>query len=484
MSIVVVSNRVARATVDEPMTGGLAAALLPAVKGSGAIWVGASGRTREPHHKEPFAEIEALGTGALAVVDLPPAHYRGYYEGFANSILWPALHSRPDLIRSGPQDYESYREINAFMARALLRFARPDTLFWIQDYHFLTMAQELRALGVRRPIGFFLHTPLPERSSLMAVPHHRDLVEAMLAYDLIGFQTESDRQNFVDYVEQELGLAYVNGRVASARGITRLGVFPISIDVEAFASRATKSAARPDVARLRSSLNGAKLVIGVDRVDYSKGIANRIHGFGRMLETQPAMRRAVALLQIAVPSREMIAAYGALNSELSTLVTDVNGRLGEVDWTPIRYLNKGFPQATLAGFYRTAQVGLVTPLHDGMNLVAKEYVAAQNPFDPGVLVLSEFAGAAQELDGALLVNPHDVGAVATAIASALTMPGDERRERWNAMMQRLRATSVQSWFADFVATLGESRPPLTIVSPSAAVPVMLGGIERTAASPI
>jgi trehalose 6-phosphate synthase len=484
VSIVVVSNRVARAQADEPMTGGLAAALLPAVKSSGAIWVGAGDRTREIPGKDTFAEIEALGSGALATVDMPSAHYRGYYEGFANSVLWPALHSRPDLIRTGAQDYRSYREVNAFMARALLRFARPDTLFWVQDYHFLTLAQELRAMGIRRPIGFFLHTPLPERAALMAVPHHRDLVGAMLAYDLIGFQTEADCGNFVDYVGKVLGLGCVDGRIKTPNATTRVGVFPISIDAEMFASRATKSAARPEVTRLRSSLHGAKLVIGVDRVDYSKGIANRLHGFARLLQAQPSLRRAVALLQIAVPSREQIEAYGQLNAELATLVTDVNARLGEVDWTPIRYLNRSFSQPTLAGFYRTAQVGLVTPLHDGMNLVAKEYVAAQNPFDPGVLVLSEFAGAARVLDGALLVNPHDIDGVAAAIASALGMPGDERRERWERMMRLLRGTSVQSWFADFVAALAETRVPYTMAPEAMTVPARVVGAERTVLAPL
>jgi trehalose 6-phosphate synthase len=484
VSIVVVSNRVARATADEPMTGGLAAALLPAVKSSGAIWVGASDRTRGVQSKDSFAEIEALGTGALAQVELPSAHYRGFYEGFSNSVLWPALHSRPDLIRTGAQDYRAYCEINAFMARALLRFARPDTLFWVQDYHFLMLAKELRALGIRRPIGFFLHTPLPERSALTAVPNHRDLIRAMLAYDQIGFQTESDRDNFVDYVTQVLDLDCSDDVVTSPHGTTRLGVFPISIDAEAFAARATKSAARPEVARLRSSLHGAKLVIGVDRVDYSKGIANRIHGFARMLEAQPTLRRAVAMLQIAVPSREQIEAYGQLNADLASLVTDVNARLGEVDWTPIRYLNKSFSQPTLAGFYRTAQVGLVTPLHDGMNLVAKEYVAAQNPFDPGVLVLSEFAGAARELDGAVLVNPHDIDGLAAAVASSLHMPGDERRDRWERMMRRLRRTSVQSWFADFIAALADAQSPYTIVPEATTVPARLVGAERTALTPL
>src|SRR5712671_3085626 len=394
VNLVVVSNRVARGKASEPMTGGLAAALLPVVEKSGAIWVGSSGRVRDGAQKEPFAEIEALGAGALAMLDLPAAHYGGYYEGFANSALWPALHSRPDLIRASQQDYLSYREVNAFMARALLRFKKPDAVFWIQDYHFLALGAELRDLGVTQPIGFFLHTPWPARAIIEGVPHHRELVEAMLAYDLIGFQTEDDCENFLSYVQSDLGFAIRDGIITSRHGRTHAAVFPIGIDPEIFARQATKAMTHPDVSRLRRSLNGERLAIGVDRLDYSKGLINRIKAFDRMWIEQPQLLRAVSLLQIATPSRGGIEAYANLQSEVAKLVTDVNGIHGEVDWTPIRYLNKGYSQAVLAGLYRTAQVGVVTPLQDGMNLVAKEYVAAQNPADPGVLVLSKFAGAA------------------------------------------------------------------------------------------
>jgi len=472
VNLVVVSNRVARGTANEPMTGGLAAALLPVVEKSGAIWVGSSGRVRDGAQKEPFAEIEALGTGALAMLDLPAAHYGGYYEGFANSALWPALHSRADLIRACQEDYLSYREVNAFMARALLRFENPDAVFWIQDYHFLALGAELRELGVTQPVGFFLHTPWPARDIISGVPHHRELVEAMLAYDLIGFQTTDDCENFLGYLSADLGLAIDNGVVASHHGTSRVAVFPIGIDPEKFAQHAAKAVSHPDVSRLRRSLNGEKLAIGVDRLDYSKGLVNRIHAFDRMWTLQPALARTVSLLQIATPSRGAIEAYGNLQSELAKLVSDVNGRHGEVDWTPIRYLNKGFSQTVLAGLYRTAQVGVVTPLHDGMNLVAKEYVAAQNPADPGVLVLSKFAGAANELDTALLVNPHDIDGMARTIATALSMSLTERLMRWEAMMAKLRASTIQQWFADFVDALQEAatdkgaREPLIAESPT------------------
>src|SRR5215470_14314125 len=453
MSLVVVSNRIAKIRADEPLSGGLASALLPVVQSSGAIWVGSSGRVRDASQKDSFAEIESFGAGAIATVDLPAASYRGYYEGFANSVLWPALHSRPDLIRATQDDYRCYREVNAFMARGLLRFCREDSTYWVHDYHFLALGAELRRLHVTRPLGFFLHTPWPTRCTMLSVPHHRELVEAMLAYDLIGFQTEDDRANFADYIANELQRDVMNhlvtskrdvSLVASSHGVSRLAVFPIGIDVDAFAARAAKAVARHEFARLRASLQGVKLAIGVDRVDYSKGLENRIRAFDRMLTTQPSLKE--------------IPTYSQLNHDLATLVGEVNGRHGEVDWTPVRYVNKGYAQTTLAGFYREAQVGLVTPVHDGMNLVAKEYVAAQNPADPGVLVLSEFAGAAKELDAAVLVNPHDIDGMAQAIARAMFMPAAERRARWIAMIDKLRANSVQRWFADFVATLAETHP--------------------------
>ncbi len=477
MTVIVVSNRVARAKTDEPIAGGLASALIPTVRDSGAIWVGSSGQTCESAQTpDGCTNIEPLGRGALATVDMPGKHYRGYYEGFANSALWPALHSRPDLIHVTPEDYESYRAVNAFMASALLQFANPEAVFWVQDYHFLTLGAELRRLKVGRPVGFFLHTPWADRSTMAAVPHHCDLVTAMLAYDLIGFQTDDDRQNFEDYLRLELGLSVTDGVVISTRGVTQLATFPIGIDVDDFASRATKAVMRPEVARLRSSLQGSKLVFGVDRLDYSKGLANRMRAFDRLFELRPELKRGVSMLQVAVPSRGNIKAYRELKAELSELVGEINGRHGEVDWIPIRYLNRGFGQSTLAGFYRVAQVGLVTPMHDGMNLVAKEYVAAQNPFDPGVLVLSAFAGAAKQLDAALMVNPHDIDGMARQIGNALSMSLEERRERWRSMVDKLRTSTVQSWFADFLAALADVRrsPARLATSRSAAsLPMMM-----------
>ncbi|MBX6425484.1 MAG: trehalose-6-phosphate synthase [Variibacter sp.] len=479
MTVIVVSNRVARPRVDEPVTGGLAAALLPAVKNSGAIWVGASGRLADSPGKDSLAEIEAHGTGAIATLDMPAEHYRGFYEGFANSVLWPALHSRTDLIRCNPEDFASYRAINAFMARALLRFVRPDAVFWIHDYHYLTLGEELRQCGLTRPIGLFLHTPFPSWAVFASVPQHRELAAAMLAYDLIGFQTDHDAANFSDYLAREFGLTRDEaGVIVHHGGMTRLATFPIGIDVAAFAEEATKAAARPEIARLRASLQGRKLAIGVDRLDYSKGLPHRFRAMDRLFERRPDMRKTISLLQIAVPTRDAIPVYQQLQTDLAALVGEINGRHADVDWTPIRYLNRSFPQSVLAGFYRVANVGLVTPLQDGMNLVAKEYVAAQNPLDPGVLVLSEFAGAAKQLDAAILVNPHDIDGLANAILQAITMPIAERRERWNAMIRRLEESALDGWFSDFVTALRSTRrsPRRPMVVPSASVAAIPRGM--------
>jgi trehalose 6-phosphate synthase len=468
LSVVLVSNRVASTKADGPIEGGLASALLQAVKHSGAIWVGSRLRAADSS-RPPLAALEPMGAGAIAKVDLPGDRYRRYYEGFANSALWPVLHSRPDLIRTDEDDYAAYCEINGMMARGLRSFLRPDALVWVHDYHFLTLAQELRRLGVDRPLGFFLHTPFPDRASFSCLPRHRELVRAMLQYDLLGFQTDGDRANFADYVRKEIGLT-VPAQAFVIETKTRIETFPIGINTQAFANDAIKAAARPEVARLRGSLQDTKLVIGVDRIDYSKGLENRFRAFDLLFQTSPELKRQVSLLQIGLPSRGQIATYGRLQTELAAQVSEINGRHGEVDWQPIRYLNKGYAQSTLAGFYRTAQVGLVTPLHDGMNLVAKEYVAAQNPLQPGVLVLSKFAGAAKQLDAALLVNPNDMVDMTQAIRHALAMPLNERRERWETMMAVLEDTDVDTWFADFMASLAKSgRLPQIIPSRETAI---------------
>lgn len=405
MDLVVVSNRVARAKANEPMTGGLAAALLPVVEQSGAIWVGSSGRVRNNLTKDSFAEIESLGAGALALLDLPAAHYGGYYEGFANSALWPALHSRTDLINVSQDNYQCYREVNAFMARALMRFNKPTAAFWVQDYHFLTLGAEMRELGVRNPLGFFLHTPWPARRVIAGVPHHRELVEAMLAYDLIGFQTEDDCENFTTYLRAEIGLDVDDSIVTSRFGTSRLAVFPIGIDVDGFAAQAQRAASHPDVSRLRKSLHGERLAIGVDRVDYSKGLVNRISAFDRLFEIQPSLKRSVSLLQIATPSRGGIEAY----QQLAGRVVEAGDgrqrppRRGGLDADPLS--QQGF-QPDRAGRFLSRRAGRCGDAAARRYESRRQGICRGPESDrPRRSRAVEICGAANELDTALLVNP-------------------------------------------------------------------------------
>ncbi len=436
------------------MVGGLAAALLPAVKKSGVVWFGSSGKLRNIEADDaPLVEVESYGRGTIARVDLPEQHYAGFYEGYANSCLWPLLHSRADLAHARTEDYACYCAVNAHMARTLASFAARNSTFWIHDYHFLPLGRELRRLGVGEKIGFFLHTPWPGRRTIARLTHHRELAEAMLAYDLIGFQTDRDRDNFASILRHELHIPGNGMSFETPHGACRLATFPIGIDTEEFADSALDAVNDAEVQRLRTSLAESKMIVGVDRIDYSKGLSQRFQAFDHLLTRYPGLKRRLTYLQVAVPSRSNIASYRALQRQLAAQVGDINGRHGEIDWMPVRYLNKGFCQSTLAGFYRTAAIGLVTPLQDGMNLVAKEYVAAQSPENPGVLVLSKFAGAARELEAALLVDPHDIEGVARRIAAALAMPLDERRARWQHMMDALLRNSIHGWFAAFMQAL-------------------------------
>ena len=473
MSVIVVSNRVARPGADGPMVGGLAAALLPAVRRSGAIWLGASGRLLDEAGTEPRVQVESLGAGALAGVDLPAEQYRLFYEGMANSVIWPLLHFRADLMEFEPAQYAAYRRINALVAEAAMRFIRRDTLIWVHDYHFLMLGEALRRRGVRRPIGFFLHTPFPTASLVVCMPRHKETFRALLAYDLIGFQTDEDVTAFRDYAATVLDVTVLDRHTISWAGRTiRIEAHPIGIEPDGFAAAAGLAMRAPEVAKLRRNLEGGRIVIGVDRLDYSKGLSNRFKAYSRYLEQYGCRKKErCTFLQVGLPTREDIQAYRYIRNDLAKLAGEINGRHSRLDWTAIRYINEGFAPDVLAGFYRLADVGCVTPFRDGMNLVAKEYVAAQDPEDPGVLVLSQFAGAARELDAALQVNPYDVDDIARALDRALTMSLDERRARHAAMMDVLRRGNLTAWFDGFLAALGaapaeaqprpaEGRPPM------------------------
>lgn len=451
--IVVVSNRVAPIAEGKASSGGLAVAVLAALRKSGGIWFGWSGNVTESPSAQPV--ISESGKLASATVDLTQRDYEEYYNGFANSTLWPLFHYRLDLTEFSRRTYAGYHRVNSLFASRLAPMLREDDMVWVHDYHLIPFGEQLRQMGYRQRMGFYLHTPWPVPEILVALPNHETLVRSLCAYDVVGFQTERDRAAFISYLLQEAGAEIREDGLVSAYGRTlRVQAFPISIETPDIEKLAAAVAGSRQVERLRDSLKDRDLIIGVDRLDYSKGLPQRFQAFNDLLEHYPDNRGGVTFMQVAPPTRTEVPEYTDIRRELETLAGHINGLFAEFDWMPIRYLNRSFARRTLLGFYRSARIGLVTPLRDGMNLVAKEYVAAQDPEDPGVLVLSRFAGAAPELNGgALIVNPYDVEGVAESLQRGLTMPLDERRERHQAMMSVLRECDIGHWRERFVDAL-------------------------------
>lgn len=443
--LVVVSNRVATPRhARSGSQGGLAVAVQAALEERGGLWFGWSGEVDEQPKRKP----DEFTSGPVSYVtsDLTPRDYEEYYNGFANRTLWPLMHYRLDLTEFSRRNYSGYERVNSLFADRLLPYLKSDDIVWVHDYHLIPMADQLRHAGCSQRMGFFLHIPWPALEVFLALPNHRDIVKQMCAYDMLGFQTERDLANFQHYIRVEVGgRVEPDGTIMAFGRRLVAGAYPISTDTQRVVEFAQEAAEARQTQRLRDSLRGRDLLIGVDRLDYSKGLLQRFRAFGTLLENYPANRGRVVMMQIAPPSRQDVPEYAQLRQQLESEAGHVNGAYAEFDWNPIRYLNKGFSRRILAGFLRQGRVGVVTPLRDGMNLVAKEYVAAQNPDDPGVLMLSRFAGAALELDGALLVNPYDAEGMAEAMQTALAMPLEERRERWQSMFRRLETHDVDAW---------------------------------------
>jgi trehalose 6-phosphate synthase len=405
------------------------------------MWFGWSGATAPETSTTP-REVRH-GRTAYVTLDLGEEDYARYYQGFANGALWPVLHYRLGIAKFARQDWIGYQRVNAAFAAALAPLLRPDDTIWVHDFHLFLLAAELRKLGCRQKIGFFLHVPFPPRSVFLGLPKALDVLTAMAAHDLVGVQTEDDAENL-----RATLLADGDAAVAA-----RVGAFAVGIDAGGFATLAARRFRTKEVATLRASLVDRALAIGVDRLDYTKGLPQRIAGFGTLLERFPHHRGKVTYLQVAPVSRGDVATYRALRRELDESVGRINGQYAEPDWAPIRYITRAVARPTLAGYMRLARIGLVTPLRDGMNLVAKEYVAAQDPADPGVLVLSRFAGASNDLEGALLVNPLDPDDIAEALDVALDMRAEERLERWKTMDAAVRGSTAAAWCRDFLAAL-------------------------------
>ncbi len=453
--LIVVSNRV---SVDKGRgaagaQGGLAVAMNGALRQHGGIWFGWSGE----EVSQFTGQLTMMRTDGFttATIDLEPQDVEEYYNGYANRTIWPLFHYRIDLAEYENEFGMGYERVNERFANSLIPLVEPDDLVWVQDYHFLPLGERLRAHGLKNRIGLFLHIPWPPTRLLVSLPFHERLVTAMLHYDVIGFQSVEWLESFLHYcrkelnaeVDEEQGIVTLGGRTVTARA------FPIGIDHKEFMALGETEVARRAQVRLVGSARSRTVVIGVDRLDYSKGLPERIDAMERLFATKDDMVNRLLYIQIAPPSREDVRSYQEIRATLEQKTGQFNGAHSDVDLVPIRYVNRGFGRAELFGFYRAAKIGLVTPIRDGMNLVAKEYVAAQDPEDPGVLILSRFAGAAEQLTDALLVNPLNHDEVTRALWTAIHMPLEERKARWEALNAVVRDRDVIGWAEDFITAL-------------------------------
>lgn len=435
--------------------GGLAVGVYAALQESGGIWFGWSGEAAEERQHTPDI-VERDGI-TYATVDLTERDIDEYYNGFSNSAMWPLLHYRLDLARFERRNFLSYMRVNDQLAQALIPLLKPDDTVWIHDYHLIPLARALRHQGIRNRLGFFLHTPFPPADIFAALPRHGNVLRAMCDYDLLGFQTQGDLSSFHNCLDV-IAKAQIaeDGTIEAFGRRTRADVFPIGLDTEnvrKMAARHNRSRARK---RLREVLHERSMIFGVERLDYSKGLPQRFEAYRELLEVHQGLRRNVTFMQIAPPSRSDVYGYGDIRTELENLTGSINGLFADFDWVPVRYLNRSFSRDMLTCFYREADVGLVTPLRDGMNLVAKEYVASQDPDAPGALVLSRFAGAANQMKEALIVNPYDISEVANALYQALNMTLRERRKRWRALMDGLVEQDIQHWRRGFLDALAKT----------------------------
>lgn len=460
--------------------GGVAVAVADLLRTRPGLWFGWNGKIADDAEKIDTPGItgsKVAGGNMLATLPLSPDEHRDYYLGYSNSVLWPVFHNRLDLARFEAGFYTRYKGVNKRFARALKTLIRPDDIVWIHDYHLIPLGAELRRAGISNPIGFYLHIPVPPSQAFLAIPEHRELARALAAYDLIGLQTHGDVANLIQFLEDSVsGRILQDGRISAFDQRLAIESFPVGINAESFAS------ASP-AASLVQSTDGAQRIIGVDRLDYSKGLPQKFRAFGQFLEKYPEYRRNVVLTQIAPPTRESVEAYTDIRQTLEALSGKINGMFGELDWVPIHYIYRSAPRDKLRDIYRASRIGLFTPLRDGMNLVAKEYVAAQDPADPGVPILSRFAGAAEQLVDALIVNPYDIEEMAEAIRTALLMEQPERIDRYQRMMAVIRAYDSATWSASFLATLeaaanerSREAPPLT--------PAIRASMARLARGPL
>jgi trehalose 6-phosphate synthase len=446
--IFIISNRVAipRAGTHP---GGLEVALKATLRKHPCVWLGWSGEVNE----HPRTKTITHGANSYIVTDLKPEDFDEYYNGFANRVLWPIFHYRLDLAEFSRRDLSGYLRVNEHFADELAKVLTPEDIVWVHDYHLIPLAKALRARNLNNRIGFFLHIPLPPPEILTAMPNHENLIPSLGSYDLVGFQTDGDVANFARYLAKELGTpSHMSLRLGSGDRAMRIGTFPVGIETRDFTRLARRAVKTAFVQEVIASVPGT-LMIGVDRLDYSKGIALRLEAYERFLAAHAEWHGKITYLQITPKSRSAIKEYAEIEAAVNSAAGRINGAYGQANWLPMRYVNRSYSRTALAGLYAAARVGLVTPMRDGMNLVAKEFVAAQDADDPGVLILSRFAGAADEFREALLINPYDPDAVAAAIARAVMMPKNERRQRHAELYAALLRNDISKWGEKFLKAL-------------------------------
>lgn len=451
--LVVVSNRIASPDEKKTGAGGLAVGILGALKAAGGLWFGWSGEIGD--EDEPLHTV-SRGNITWASFNLNQQDHELYYNQFSNAVLWPAFHYRLDLVNYQREAWQGYLHVNATLADKLLPLLKDDDILWVHDYHLLPFASKMRKRGVNNRIGFFLHIPFPTPEVFNALPTHKELLEQLCEYDLLGFQTENDRTAFLDCVASQTCLTNTDSKTHIAWGQTfRTEVYPIGIDADEIA-RLAQGPLPPKLAQLKAELKSVQNIFSVERLDYSKGLPERFMAYETLLEKYPRHHGKIRYTQIAPTSRGEVQAYQDIRHQLENAAGRINGQYGQLGWTPLYYLNQHFERRLIMKVFRYAEVGLVTPLRDGMNLVAKEYVAAQDPKNPGVLVLSQFAGAANELTSALIVNPYDRDDVAKALDRALNMSLAERISRHAEMLAVIRHNDIHHWQEQFIEDLKQA----------------------------
>ena len=473
--LIVVSNRLPISFSKQkgvlkavPSSGGLVTALTPILREHGGTWIGSPGSLTDSEGRDGAdneKDIQRLLDDSArdqdykhVAVHLSEEEQTNFYEGFSNEIVWPLFHDLQSRCRFSPNYWSFYQRVNKKFAEAVLEVAKASDIIWIQDYQLMQVAVTIRKKRPKAKLAFFMHIPFPSPDIFEKLPWRGEILDGLLQHDLIGLQTARDEHNFIACLRKFLPEYKIERQgemriVHHAQGKSRVQFFPISVDFRWFSDAAQQDRVIARAAEIREQLHDVHVALGVDRLDYTKGIPERLRAFSALLRNYPALRGKITLFQVVVPSRETIVGYQNLMAEIERSVTHINGEFAEVDWVPVHYLHRSIPRDELLALYRAANTAIITPLKDGMNLVSKEYCAARSDSD-GVLLLSEFAGAAPQLrTGALLVNPYDEIGVAAALNRSFHMERDERRKRMSRLRTSIRRNDILHWRDSFFAAL-------------------------------